>query len=74
MKILEIYPKDVYVKVEFSLKQILHLVSFLNNSVVEYSSEEKPAVHEAVSYVKNDLFPQLDTLLEDMQQGGQDDT
>ncbi len=70
MKILEVYPKDVYVKTEFSLKQIALLAEFLNNSVVQYSSEDKPALHEAVSYVKDDLFPKLDSLLTDMQQGG----
>lgn len=65
MKILEVYPKDVYATVEFSLQQLDMILEFLDNSIVEYNSEEKPKLHEAVRYVKNEFIPKSETLLED---------
>lgn len=69
MKVLAVYPKDVYVDVAFSMKQVDMILEFLDNSQVSYSQEENPKLHEAVLYVKNDLFKKLQTVLEDVAQG-----
>ena len=74
MKILAVYPKDVYVNVEFSVKQIDMILEFLDNSEVTYNKEEQPKLHEAVTYVKNELFEKMQTIFDDVAQGEHHDT
>lgn len=71
MKVLAVYPKDVYAQVEFSTKQIDMILEFLDNSEIRYSKDDNPKLHEAVSYVQNDLFTKMQTLFDDITQGEQ---
>jgi len=67
MKIIDVQPKDIYVTTEFSLVQLKWLQMFLNRSTVEYSSEDEPEIVEAVKYVTDKLYPDLESFLNQME-------
>ncbi len=70
MKVLKIYSKETFIEIEFSMKQIKHILNFLDKCSVEYSSKEEPLLVEASEYVKNDFFKTLDSLHEQFEKEG----
>jgi hypothetical protein len=68
VEILEIYPKDVYVKLELSLKEIEYLLDFLGNSVMSLDKEKSEMV-EAASYIQTQFYPKLNDLSKDLREG-----
>jgi hypothetical protein len=65
MEVLEIYPKDWFVRIELSLDQIQKILDFLDNCTFEGSSESRDLV-AAKDYVVGDFFAKLDALSEDI--------
>lgn len=73
MEILEVYPKDWHVKVEFTLNQAVCLLEFLDRSIYENDVND-PNSQIIADYVIKDLFPKLNDLVEDMKKGAIDGT
>ena len=69
MKVVSIEARDVYITLDFSLKQVNHILDYLNRCTVEYNSEKEPEMVEADKYVKEVLFPNMDALSEDLKNG-----
>ena len=57
MKILDVYPKDAYVSMEFSLKEIKMLKSYIENSMPFYGKvvEDYPES----SFLEHNLLPAI---------------
>lgn len=70
MKILAVYPKDVYTTVEFSAHQIDLILEFLDNVNMQYNSEEKHKLHEAVKYINEQFVPTAAQFLDDIKPQG----
>jgi hypothetical protein len=64
MKIVDIYPKDFYVTVELSLKEVNKIIVALDKSQIKYDSKN-PQEIEAVEFVKSEFFPLLNRLYEE---------
>ena len=69
MKVVSIEARDVYVTLDFSLKQINYILDYLSRCTVEYNSKEEPEMAEADKYVKDTVFPNLEALSEDLKNG-----
>ncbi len=67
MKILEIYPKDFYITVELSLREVHKILVALDGSALVYNGK-KPEEKEAVEFVKDNLYPMLERLYEENKQ------
>lgn len=68
MEILDVYPKDWHVRLEFSLEQIIYILDFLNKC--EFKGDMKAVQNiKAKDYVIGEFFPKLDKLSEDIQKG-----
>ena len=59
MKILDIQKRDVYVALEFSITEILHLAKVMDLALVNYERDDQDAV-EAVKWMHETLEPQLE--------------
>jgi hypothetical protein len=68
MKIIDIYPKDVFVNVELSLAEVEYLVVVLNKAQLRYDSE-KPTEVKAIEFVKDRFFPMLNSIVEENKDG-----
>ena len=65
MEILEVYPKDLHVRLELSMTEIQKILDFLDNC--EFHGDLKnEALVLAKDYVIGDFFPKLDKLTEDI--------
>lgn len=69
MKVVSIEARDVYVTIDFSLKQINQILDYLSKCTVDYNSKEEPEMVEADKYVKEVFFKNLDALSEDLKNG-----
>jgi hypothetical protein len=65
MDVLEVYPKDWFVRVELSLDQIRKLLDFLDNCTVNIDPKNRELV-AAKDYVIGDFFAKLDKLSEEI--------
>jgi len=68
MKIIDIYPKDVFVSVELSLAEVEYLVVILNKAQLRYDSEKLMEV-KAIEFVKDRFFPMLNSIVEENKDG-----
>jgi len=69
MEILEVYPKDLHVRLELSMTQIQKVLDFLDNC--EFTGDLKnEELVQAKDYVIGEFFPKLDKLTEDVVRGG----
>jgi len=59
-EIIDIFPKDVHTRLEFSQQQVKYILDFLGRCTIEYNGEEEPDMAKAVDYVKNDFFKILE--------------
>lgn len=69
MRVLRIYSKETFAEVELSMKQIKHILDFLDRSNMEFNGKEEPNLVEASEYVTNDFFKTLDSLYEEFNKG-----
>ena len=69
MRIVKVEPRDFYITLDFSLKQVNMILDYLSKCVVEYDGEEDLEMKEADDYMKNQFFKQLDVLSEEIKHG-----
>jgi len=69
MKIVGVELRDVYITLDFSLKELQHLLNFLDKCKVDYNGENEIELKKSVKYVTGELFPQLDKLEGDIKNG-----
>jgi hypothetical protein len=62
MKILDIYPKDIYVVCEFSSKDIEKLHKALGLTKINYDGKDKEEA-EAVRYLTEAFFPAINEIM-----------
>lgn len=67
MRVLELYPKDFYVTMELSLKEINKIRIALSKAELIFDGK-KPEEKEAVGFVKDQFYPMLDRLYEENKQ------
>ncbi len=65
MKILRIYPKDVYIQFEMGVKDAVKLLNSLEGIEVNYDTEKRPEMAEAVEYLKV-FYKVLDEAVEEI--------
>lgn len=65
MEVINVYPKEMHIKLELSESELNHILDFLNNSEakLDLSDLEQRKAHD---FVTKDFFPQLDRLSEDL--------
>lgn len=68
MKILSIEPKDIYVTIELGLHQIKKILIALDRAEIKYDSKEEPEVGEAVKYLREEFFVELDKVFENIKE------
>lgn len=61
MKILDLYPRDFYVTVELSLKEVGKILMVLDKAELKFDGKN-PQEIEAVQFLKETFFKQLDLL------------
>jgi len=65
MKVLSIEPRDTYVIFELSLQQIHYLKNIIDYiTPIDYNKDVNPELHEALQYLEQTLYPQLDEITE----------
>jgi hypothetical protein len=69
VKIIDVQPKDIHVTIEFSLKQLKNIESFLKRSQVEFNSTEEPEMLEVFQYVIDEFYPALLEFLNNLEKG-----
>jgi len=65
MKVLRIYPKDIYIQFEMGVKDAVKLLDALEEVKVIYDIEERPEMVEAVEYLKV-FYKTLDEVIEEV--------
>ena len=65
MKVLSIYPKDVYIQFEIGVKDAVKLLDALEGVKVIYDTKERPEMDEAVEYLKV-FYKTLDEVVEEV--------
>ena len=67
MKVLAVFPKDICTHLEFTMTQLNYILDYLDRCTVD--SEKEPKLDkEAIKYVKEDFFSQLDKLTDSMKE------
>jgi hypothetical protein len=59
MKVLKVYPKDLYVTLEISFSNLKKLVKGLDVATLTYDGEANPDIKEAALYVTGEFFEEL---------------
>ena len=65
MEIINVYPKELHVKIEMSESELNYLLDFLNHCEARLDLNDDYQ-SKCNSFVTKDLFPQLHKLSEDM--------
>ena len=65
MEILDVYPKDLHIKLEISAQELDWLLGYLGNSVMSLDPKDEEAVGCA-NFVKETFYPLLDKLSHDL--------
>ena len=63
MNVLDVYFKDVHAVVEHNRDDLEKLRLFLDRCSIDYDGESEPKVKEAVKFVTEKFFPDLEKLL-----------
>jgi len=63
MNILDVYFKDVHAVVEHNRGDLEKLRLFLDKCSIDYDGKEEPKLAEAVKFVTEKFFPDLEKLL-----------
>lgn len=67
MRILAVEPRDIHVILDIGFQELVHLLNFLSTSTSTYDGEKQPEMKEAGEYIKNEFYPFLVKLKEDME-------
>lgn len=62
---IDMYPKDIHLNIEFSLKELISLKLTLDHANIEYNSEESPEMVESAKILNDRIYPFLDHLCND---------
>jgi hypothetical protein len=65
MKILDVYPKDVYVQLEVSLKELKMLKSYIENSLPVYARVHEEFEEE--QFLEHNFLPAAKDVIEQME-------
>jgi len=65
VRIVNIEYRDVYVTLDFSLKQLKHLRDLFNHADISYDGENEPEMKEAVDFLNNQFHPFLVQVVKD---------
>lgn len=68
MEVLQVYPKDWYVRIELSLTQVDQLLDFLDNCECAIDPKDE-RLNKAKEYVIKEFFPKMNTLVDEMKKG-----
>lgn len=66
MEIRKVAPKEIYVTIELPLTEIDMVLEFLSHAEMRGNFQENPELGKAASFVREDFFPQLERLTEDL--------
>ncbi len=69
MRVVDLYPRDVYATVELSMKEVGKILIALGKAELKFDGKN-PQEIEAVEFVKGDFFRTLDRLYEENKQYG----
>ena len=61
-KAIDVYPKDVYLTLEFPLSELVALKLMLDKASIEYESDRDPEMVEAARLLNDSIYPFLDHL------------
>ena len=67
MIILDVFPKDLHVKLEFSVTQVNHILDYLDRCTFAATADPKLS-EDAKTYVEQVFFKELDKLTESMKE------
>lgn len=68
MIVLNIYPKDVHVQLEFSVTQVNYILDYLDKCEIDINKEPK-IDEECKKYVEDVFFGELDKLVDNIVKG-----
>jgi thiazole synthase ThiGH ThiG subunit len=70
MKIIKIEPKDVWVTIDFSLKELEKLLKALDHTEVNYDHKsllkEDIQIKEAAKYLVDEFYPSIKEVVDDL--------
>ena len=73
MKVIKIEPKDIWVSIDFSLKELEKIVKALDHAEINYdhksSSKEDAQIKEAAQYLVDEFYPAIKEVVEDLVDG-----
>ena len=69
MKILSVEPRDIYITVDLSFRELEMILNFLDNCEVKYDGEDKD-LKESITFTKEQFFTLLNKLYEDLKKDG----
>lgn len=67
LRILKVYPKDVYITMEISLADIKKIVVALDNATIAFDGKD-PESAAATTFVTQEFYPELVKLIEDVKE------
>ena len=67
MIILEVFPKDLHVKLEFSVTQVNHILDYLDRCTVDATIDPKLS-EDSKTYVEQVFFKELNKLTESIKE------
>ncbi len=67
MIILDVFPKDLHVKLEFSVTQVNHILDYLDRCTVDVTIDPKLS-EDAKTYVEQVFFKELNKLTESIKE------
>lgn len=68
MNVVKVEKRDTHIVLDFSLQEIYYLKRVLDNSEIEYNSEEDPLMGEVIRWFDEDFYPLLKELNERIQE------
>jgi len=69
MKVINVAPKDIYLTLEISLKDLTHIRDALSCAEFRFSSTENPELKEATDFASNNFYSFLNGIIEEIENG-----
>jgi hypothetical protein len=64
MRVIDLYPRDFYVTIEISLREVQKIVTALGKAELKFDGTVPHEV-EAIQFIKEQFYPLLETLYEE---------
>jgi hypothetical protein len=68
-KVLNVYPKDVYATIEFSMDQLKKIRTFMDKSHMDFRRDVAEEAG-AARYVQEEFYPMLADVIDSFESGG----